>query len=137
MKTYKEIKVFTDPFIPDIVSGFLWELDIEGTTEEDGYIKLYAGEDAGLDESKLKTALEKIKAEGLITFYRYEFSSLQNKNWNEEWEKNINVIEVSDSIVIKPSFREYNNEKKKMVITIDPKMSFGTGEHATTKSMLR
>ncbi|HEX2982099.1 MAG TPA: 50S ribosomal protein L11 methyltransferase [Ignavibacteriales bacterium] len=137
MKTYKEIKVFTDPFIPDIVSGFLWELDIEGTTEEDGYIKLYAGEDAGLDESKLKTALEKIKAEGLITFYRYEFSSLQNKNWNEEWEKNINVIEVSDSIVIKPSFREYNNEKKKMVITIDPKMSFGTGEHATTKIMLR
>jgi ribosomal protein L11 methyltransferase len=62
---------------------------------------------------------------------------LQNKNWNEEWEKNIQVIEVSDSIVIKPTFREYNNDKGKLVLTIDPKMSFGTGEHATTKIMLR
>lgn len=137
MKTYKEIKIFTDPFIPDILSGFLWELDIEGITEEEDYIKLYADENTGLNEQKLETALARIKSEGLISFYRFEFSSLQNKNWNEEWEKNINIIEVSDTLAIKPSFRDYNNEKGKMVITIDPKMSFGTGEHATTKIMLR
>lgn len=136
MKTYKEIKIFTDPFIPDILSGFLWDLDIEGITEEDGYIKLYAGENTDIDENKIEAALNKIKSEGLITFYRFEFSSLLNKNWNEEWEKNINVIEVSDRIVIKPSFREYDNRQGKLVITIDPKMSFGTGEHATTKIML-
>ncbi|MCH7974576.1 MAG: 50S ribosomal protein L11 methyltransferase, partial [Bacteroidetes bacterium] len=58
---------------------------------------------------------------------------IKNKNWNEEWEKNLKVVKISDRIVIKPSFREYEKKGDELVITIDPKMSFGTGEHATTR----
>ena len=52
-------------------------------------------------------------------------------------EKGINIVEVSDNIVIKPSFKNYVNKQNKIVITIDPKMSFGTGEHQTTKLVIR
>lgn len=57
---------------------------------------------------------------------------VEDMNWNEEWEKNVPIIRVSDRIGITPSWKkdELDTEIK---IIIDPKMSFGTGEHATTR----
>ena len=43
---------------------------------------------------------------------------------------------MTENIVIKPSFREYKTKPNQIVIEIDPKMSFGTGEHQTTKLVL-
>ena len=40
-------------------------------------------------------------------------------------------------IIIKPSFKDYIAKEGEIVITIDPKMSFGTGEHQTTKLVLQ
>ena len=62
---------------------------------------------------------------------------LEEKNWNKLWEESREVIKVTDKIVIKPSFKEYKAEAGKIVLTIDPKMSFGTGEHATTQLVLK
>ncbi len=55
-----------------------------------------------------------------------------DKNWNEEWEKNLPPIIVSEKLAIVPSWKadEVDSELK---ILIDPKMSFGTGHHATTR----
>ena len=53
------------------------------------------------------------------------------------WEKSREVIRVSDNIVIKPTFKKYSAKPNEIVLTIDPKMSFGTGEHQTTKLILR
>jgi len=46
------------------------------------------------------------------------------------------VIEVTDRIVIKPTFRTYPKTENKIIIEIDPKMSFGTGAHESTKLIL-
>ena len=72
----------------------------------------------------------------MIESFSIDETSIEEKNWNEEWEKTINVIEVNDKIVIKPTFRNYTSKPGQLVITIDPKMSFGTGEHETTKLVL-
>ncbi len=55
-----------------------------------------------------------------------------DKNWNEEWEKSVDPIIVSEKIAITPEWhaKEMDNEIK---IIINPKMSFGTGHHATTR----
>ncbi|MDR3627455.1 MAG: 50S ribosomal protein L11 methyltransferase, partial [Ignavibacteriaceae bacterium] len=66
-----------------------------------------------------------------------EENLVEDKNWNEEWEKSVNIIEVSDKLVIKPTFKEYQSKPGQVIITIDPKMSFGTGEHQTTKLVLQ
>lgn len=57
---------------------------------------------------------------------------IEDKNWNEEVEKNTPIIIVSDRIGIAPEWKknEISNEIK---IIINPKMSFGTGQHSTTK----
>jgi len=135
-KNYKEFHITTDPFTPEIVTGMLWELDITGLSEENNVIKVFS-ESNSLSRDKLYAILERLVNEKLIINYVVEEFELENKNWNEEWEKSINVIEVTDKIVIKPSFRNYEEKPGQLVITIDPKMSFGTGEHQTTKLMLK
>jgi len=58
------------------------------------------------------------------------------RNWNEEWEKNITPVILSDNIAVAPSWRK-GNTGKPIEIIIDPKMSFGTGHHSTTKLMVQ
>ena len=59
---------------------------------------------------------------------------MSEKNWNEEWEKNVEPVQISDNIVITPEWKS-NNFNCKLKIIINPKMSFGTGHHSTTKMM--
>ncbi len=136
MKTHKQFDISTTPFNSDIISGLLWQLDIEGITENEFSLTLYAGEDSDVSKLELQSLLNSIKAQNLIESFSIEESSIEEKNWNEEWEKTINVIEVNDKIAIKPSFKEYSPKVNQLVITIDPKMSFGTGDHETTKLVL-
>lgn len=65
----------------------------------------------------------------------YEIEKIETVNWNEEWEKNFNPIEVSGECYIRAPFHESKNVKYEIVI--EPKMSFGTGHHQTTSMMIQ
>lgn len=136
MKTYKEIKIKTDPFDFENVSGFLWQLDIDGINEFDEYFSIYISENKSVSVDEIKLILEKLIDDKVIQSYQIEENTFEDKNWNEEYERNIKVVEVTDRIVIKPSFKNYESKPNQIVITIDPKMSFGTGEHSTTKLVI-
>lgn len=137
MRTHKQFNISTIPYNVDLISGLLWQLDIEGINEYDNNIVIFATEKSGVTKSDVESLLTIIKNENLIESFILDESIVEEINWNEEWEKKLNVIEVSDKIVIKPTFRDYTPKKNQLVITIDPKMSFGTGEHETTKLVLR
>jgi len=65
-----------------------------------------------------------------------EFSDVAEKNWNETWEASIQPQSIGDFFV-RPTWSENEPDNEQMLIEIDPKMSFGTGYHATTRLMLR
>lgn len=135
----KKIIVYT--ILPDnenfeIISAYLWELEPAGIEEVDSGLRLYFDAEQDPGEETITAALEEIKASGQINDYQVMTQIIENRNWNEEWEKNISVIKVSDDLVIKPTFKEYTPVGNELILTIDPKMSFGTGEHQTTKLML-
>lgn len=66
----------------------------------------------------------------------YSFQNIKEKNWNEEWEKNFEPIIVEDKCVIYAPFHK-DRPKASYEIEIMPKMSFGTGHHATTYLMIQ
>ncbi|MCC6550343.1 MAG: 50S ribosomal protein L11 methyltransferase [Ignavibacteriaceae bacterium] len=135
----KKITVYT--ILPDnenfeIISAYLWELDPAGIEEVDTGLRLYFDAEHDPGEDAITATLEEIKASGQINDFQIMTQVIENRNWNEDWEKNISVINVSDDLVIKPTFKEYTPVGNELILTIDPKMSFGTGEHQTTKLML-
>ena len=135
MKSYCEVTIETVPFNVEVLSGLLWELNPLGIVELDNSLVVSFDQLDDID-STVKTFLERIKEDKIIDSYEYSLNEFEETNWNEEWEKNLKVIKITDKIVIKPSFRDYSPSEGEIVITIDPKMSFGTGEHQTTKLML-
>ncbi|MBI5730056.1 MAG: 50S ribosomal protein L11 methyltransferase [Ignavibacteriales bacterium] len=137
MKTYKKFLITSEPSNNDLVSGLLWQLDIDGINETENGIVVFADSSKNITRDDIGNILKEMISERLIeSFYIFE-ETLEDKNWNEEYEKNVRVIEVTEKIVIKPSFKEYISKPDQIIITIDPKMSFGTGEHATTKLVLQ
>lgn len=138
-KIVKNITVYT--ILPDaenleIISAYLWELEPAGIEEVDSGLRLYFDAEQDPGKESVEKALEELKTAGQLNDYQVMTQVFANRNWNEEWEKNIAVIRVSDDMVIKPTFKEYTPEGNELILTIDPKMSFGTGEHQTTKLML-
>lgn len=65
----------------------------------------------------------------------YAFESMESKNWNEEWEKNFQPIKIAGKCYVRAPFHASHPEIP-LEVVIEPKMSFGTGHHATTYSMI-
>jgi ribosomal protein L11 methyltransferase len=65
----------------------------------------------------------------------YEHKEVAQTNWNAEWEKNFEPIQVDDLVSIRAPFHE--NPALQYDIVIEPKMSFGTGHHETTHMMIQ
>ena len=64
-------------------------------------------------------------------------SVLSGIDWSEAWKKYFHPIEISERLLILPSWLENPNRPVQKVLTIDPGMSFGTGQHATTLFCLK
>lgn len=137
MKRFYVYKIFAKPFDPELLSGVMWDFDITGLMEDEDHISVFASEKSAKIEQQITDALIKLQNDTLIESFKIEKELLEDKNWNELWEKSREVIRVTDRIVIRPSFKEYTPKENETVLTIDPKMSFGTGEHQTTKLILR
>ena len=65
----------------------------------------------------------------------FKYSEIEQTNWNKEWEKNFNPIQVNGQVSIRAPFHE--NPSLNFDIVIEPKMSFGTGHHETTHMMVQ
>ena len=62
---------------------------------------------------------------------------LPAEDWSEAWKKFFHAEKVSDRIWIKPSWETCSATPDDIVVEIDPGMSFGTGQHGTTRGCLR
>lgn len=105
--------------------SFLTELGVE---EVDGSTISTYFEDKDYSEEAIQLLSEKYQSQ-------VEITSFIEENWNAKWEASITPIEVGNFCTIRASFHE-TPEDTQYDIIITPKMSFGTGHHATTYQVI-
>jgi ribosomal protein L11 methyltransferase len=65
---------------------------------------------------------------------RVETRILNDEDWANSWKQYFKPFTVGDKIIIKPSWEDYKDPTDgKIILEIDPGMSFGTGQHQTTR----
>lgn len=67
----------------------------------------------------------------------YSKSIIKEENWNAIWESNFEPVRVGDFVGIRAHFHPSFDPAVQYEIKITPKMSFGTGHHATTFSVMQ
>jgi ribosomal protein L11 methyltransferase len=82
---------------------------------------------------KLHSALERIKGCGLkIGPGKVSISKVRREDWAESWKRHFHPIAIGDALLIKPSWSKQRPRPDQAVVVLDPGLSFGTGQHATT-----
>lgn len=112
----------------EVLIALLGEMGYEGFEQEEENLQAFIPESA-FDETALR---ELLGAHGL----QYALTRIEERNWNEEWEKNFQPVIVEGFCAIRAHFHPPMPEVEHELI-ITPKMSFGTGHHATTYMMLQ
>ncbi|WP_049772645.1 50S ribosomal protein L11 methyltransferase [Acetohalobium arabaticum] len=147
-KEWMEAKVFTKQKALPAVSSILDDLGVDGlikekvkdeVSDDNLMVKFYLPVDKSL-EAKLSVLKSKIKH---LPDYdidlgsgRIECESISDQDWRESWKENFKSKQVTDKLVIKPTWEDYQPKPEEKVIEIDPGMAFGTGSHVTTTMCL-
>ena len=64
--------------------------------------------------------------------YEIFTAKCNDEDWQDEWKKYFHTVNITDNIVIKPSWDEYEPSDNEIIVEIDPGLAFGTGTHETT-----
>lgn len=128
------ISVPPDEQTREILPAALSDFPFEGFVEDDRGIHCYIKKDEwhGSIDSVIREIADQYN---LDLIDHISTTEIQHRNWNEEWERSIQPIHVSENFIITPSWHPVSDPSKKVII-IDPKMTFGTGYHETTRLMI-
>ena len=120
---------FTDlqPEQKEILIAQLADAGYEGFEETDTTLDAFIGE-LNFDRSLLKEIAFKYQAP-------YSSEKIAETNWNQIWESNFQPVIVENYVAVRADFHQPITTTK-FEIVITPKMSFGTGHHATTYMMI-
>ncbi|RYZ33730.1 MAG: 50S ribosomal protein L11 methyltransferase [Sphingobacteriales bacterium] len=111
----------------ETLMAMLSDLDFIGFEEKDDALEAYMDESVYVAE-----AVQAITGPMHIS---YTTEVLEMRNWNEEWEKNFEPVIIDGFCSVRADFHP-KPEAVEYDIVITPKMSFGTGHHATTALMM-
>lgn len=134
---YKEVRFTITPCsepVQDILCAYAAEAGCESFVPDDEGVTAYA-QDTLLDEEMLRNLLADFPMpEVQIAF---TVNEAENKDWNQEWEEHYfkPIVLGTDCVVHGSGHADYPHAR--FDITINPRLAFGSGQHQTTRMMMR
>jgi ribosomal protein L11 methyltransferase len=125
---FQQYTLANDPALNEVLVAFLSEAGFDSFQETNAGLLAFA---PAADHARWVRELDE-----LATRFAYTYTSkpLEDKNWNEEWEKQFQPLQIGDRLYIRADFHApHPNIEQELIIT--PKMAFGTGHHPTTHMM--
>lgn len=127
---YIQYEFFTrEEALRDFLISLLPEVGFDGFEEQADSVRAFIPGPAVRQED----ILDMLRQNGL-DHITYQTSVIAQQNWNEQWEKSFHPLTIAGRVSIRAPFHEPQPADYELII--EPKMSFGTGHHATTALMI-
>ena len=121
-----------DEAVKDMMIAELADLGFDGFEETETGLFSYI--DSAKFDAKVTAGLADLAAQHGAS---YTSNAIDKQNWNALWESNFEPVLVDDFVGVRANFHEPFNDQVEHDIIITPKMSFGTGHHGTTFSVMQ
>jgi len=129
------LNISCDPAQPgqEIATAWLSDAGFSMFEETEEGLQAYGKEDE-LDEPLLEVIRQDLEPMGLRT---WRASLVEEENWNAKWEEDYPEVIIGDDIRVRAPFHpEQSAVVFDHVLTVQPRMAFGTGHHGTTYGLL-
>jgi ribosomal protein L11 methyltransferase len=116
----------------EIMVAMLSQIAFDGFLEREEMVQAYVRREA-FSEELFNQVIDDLLHAGI--HLQYSFHEATEQNWNEAWEKKFEPVLIMNRVLIRAPFHESRGDLACTLI-IEPKMSFGTGHHHTTRLMI-
>lgn len=112
----------------EIIISQISDMPFESFEQEEDFILAYIQE--GNDQPEILDSIKILEGVTLV-----ERTLIKGENWNKIWEESFEPITIGNDVIVRAPFHKVDKYFKHEII-IEPKMSFGTGHHSTTRLMM-
>ncbi|MCG3119471.1 MAG: Ribosomal protein L11 methyltransferase [bacterium] len=126
--------------LEEILTAHFFELGAVGTHQLEERLLVYFPEPCAIESlaNNVQAFLEQLRAGGMpVPTITMAHEQIAAQDWHSAWKKFFKPFFISEHVLIRPSWETAALAPGQIEIVIDPKQAFGTGHHATTRSMLR
>jgi ribosomal protein L11 methyltransferase len=143
--TWHVLSIPIVPGLDELLAAFLFERGAVGNAQIGERLRVYfpASRNLGKIVDDLQTFLAQLRAGGPerpginLPAIAITQEQIEAQDWHSAWKRHFKPIFISERVLVRPSWEPATLAPGQIEIIIEPKQAFGTGHHATTRSMIQ